>query len=97
MSRIPGSGCQRQSLSLAAREALRRGPEYRALISARGARGALDRGLEFLPTDEMLLEREQRGRALTRPELAVLACYVKGQLELDLLAGDLPEDGYPMP
>jgi glutamate dehydrogenase len=85
---------QSQSLSLAVREALRRGPEYRALISALEARGVLDRSLEFLPTDEMLLEREQRGRALTRPELAVLACYVKGQLKLDLLAGDVPEDGY---
>ena len=85
---------QSQLISLAAREALRRGPEYRALIGTLEARGVLDRSLEFLPTDEALLERAQRGRALTRPELAVLACYVKGQLKLDLLAGDVPEDDY---
>ncbi len=83
---------QAQSISLAARDAVRRVSEYRQLMSVLEERGTLDRALEFLPTDEALLERTRRGQALTRPELAVLACYVKGRLKLDILASALPDD-----
>jgi glutamate dehydrogenase len=34
-------------------------------------RAALDRALEFLPSDEALLELARRGQGLTRPALAV--------------------------
>jgi glutamate dehydrogenase len=54
----------------------------------------LDRGLEYLPADETLAERRAKGAGLTRPEIAVLTCYVKGQLKLDLLASDVPEEPY---
>ncbi len=85
---------QTQAISIAAHEAALRINEHRALIASLEARGALDRRLEFLPDDETLAERRARGRGLTRPELAVLMCYVKGQLKLDILASALPEDPY---
>jgi len=83
---------QVQAISIAEREAALRVNEHRALIATLEGRGALDRGLEFLPTDEALEERRSAGRGLTRPEIALLGCYVKGQLKLDLLASDAPED-----
>jgi glutamate dehydrogenase len=85
---------QVQSISIAEREALLRINEYRSLISSLESRGVLDRALEFLASDEALVERRIKGKGLTRPELSVLTCYVKGQLKLDILASDIPEDDY---
>ena len=34
--------------------------------------GKLDRGLEFIPSDEEIAERLALGKGLTRPELSVL-------------------------
>ena len=56
--------------------------------------GILDRQLEFLPDDEELTERRNRGEGLTRPELSVLLSYSKIVLYQQLLASDLPEDSY---
>ncbi len=85
---------QAQSISLAEREAALRINEHRSVIASLEAAGALDRALEFLPADEALEERRLGGRGLTRPELAVLSCYVKGRLKLDILACDVPEEAY---
>ena len=35
----------------------------------------LDRKLEYLPDDKVLLERKANGKALTRPEIAMLLAY----------------------
>jgi glutamate dehydrogenase len=83
-----------QWASIAEREAVLRMNEYRSLMSSLESRGVLDRGLEFLPADDALIERSQKGLGLTRPELAVLTCYVKGQLKLEILASDIPENAY---
>lgn len=56
--------------------------------------GNLDRSLEFLPTNEDLLIRQQGGQGLTRPELSVLLAYCKTLLKSEILASDLPEDKY---
>lgn len=56
--------------------------------------GNLDRDLEFLPSNEELLSRQQINRGLTRPELAVLLAYCKTMLKAELLASDVPEDPY---
>jgi glutamate dehydrogenase len=57
-------------------------------------RGVLDRQLEFLPDEEQLTERRNRGEGLTRPELSVLLSYAKIVVYQQLLASDLPEDSY---
>ncbi|MEO1198882.1 MAG: NAD-glutamate dehydrogenase [Pseudomonadota bacterium] len=57
-------------------------------------RGALDRGVEDLPSDDDILERQAHGFGLTRPELAVLLAYAKIELYQDLLDSTIPDDAY---
>jgi glutamate dehydrogenase len=56
--------------------------------------GLLNRELEFLPDDEELQARRDRGEGLTRPELSVLLSYSKITLYQQLLASDVPEDSW---
>jgi glutamate dehydrogenase len=56
--------------------------------------GILNRQLEFLPDDDQLTERRNRGEGLTRPELSVLLSYSKIVVYQQLLASDLHEDPY---
>ncbi|HSK84821.1 MAG TPA: NAD-glutamate dehydrogenase [Rubrobacter sp.] len=56
--------------------------------------GRLDRGLEFLPSDEELGERRSENKGLTAPELAILLSYSKITIYQDLLSSDAPEDPY---
>lgn len=56
--------------------------------------GNLDRNLEFLPSNEDIIARQQSGKGLTRPEIAVLLAYYKTMLKAQLLASDIPEDPY---
>ncbi|PTT09783.1 NAD-glutamate dehydrogenase [Caulobacter sp. HMWF025] len=55
-------------------------------------RGRLDRKVEGLPGNTVLLERGASGRGLTRPELAVLLAYGKIDLFDDIVASDAPDD-----
>jgi glutamate dehydrogenase len=57
-------------------------------------RGLLDRGVEYLPSDMALAERQAKGQGLTRPELAVTLAYAKLTLFDDLIASDVPDDDY---
>jgi glutamate dehydrogenase len=54
----------------------------------------LDRVIEFLPNDEDLIARQQKGKGLTRPEIAVLLAYGKTLIKGEILASDVPEDDY---
>ncbi|TBW55708.1 NAD-glutamate dehydrogenase [Marinobacter halodurans] len=60
--------------------------ECERLIRRLESDGQLDRALEFLPDEETLQERRERGTGLTRPELAVLISYAKLELEQSLQA-----------
>ncbi|MFP5219371.1 MAG: NAD-glutamate dehydrogenase [Actinomycetes bacterium] len=55
-------------------------------------RGRLNRAVEFLPTEEQLLERD--GVGLTMPELAVVLAYTKIWVYDELLESDLPDDPF---
>ncbi|MCW5681480.1 MAG: NAD-glutamate dehydrogenase [Xanthobacteraceae bacterium] len=57
-------------------------------------RGLLDRGVEYLPSDIELAERQAKGLGLTRPELAVTLAYAKLTLFDDLVASDAPDEPY---
>jgi glutamate dehydrogenase len=85
---------QAQALSIARRRARERQGEYQRLIAALEAGGLLDRGLEYLPSDEQLAERAAAGEGLTRPELAVLMAYSKLELKTALLQSPLPDAPY---
>ncbi|ATJ83428.1 NAD-glutamate dehydrogenase [Halomonas beimenensis] len=83
---------QTQALDLA--ELLSRqgiGP-FRRFISELEAAGQIDRELEFLPSDEELLERTHHEQGMTLPELSVLISYAKSVLKGDLIASDVPDD-----
>ncbi len=56
--------------------------------------GSLDRGLEFLPTDEELTERQSVGRGFTRPELAVLLAYGKMVLKEQLVIDEITNNSF---
>ncbi len=85
---------QTLALSLAERAGLSELPDHRVLIEGLEARGLLDRGVEFLPSDSVLDARMAEGKALTRPELAVILAYAKLTLFDDLLAGTSIDDPY---
>jgi glutamate dehydrogenase len=85
---------QTLSLSLAQRAGLSELPDHRQLIEQLEARGLLDRGVEFLPSEAALNERAAQGKALTRPELAVLLAYAKLTLYADLLEGHAIDNDY---
>lgn len=59
-----------------------------------GGAGRLDRGIEFLPSDEEIARRRATKAGLTAPENAVLLAYAKIAVFDDLLASDLPDDPY---
>ena len=85
---------QTLSISLAEYEVVQRTNEYRRFISYLESEGRLDRGLEFLPSDEAIVDRQGQGKSLTRPELSVLISYAKVMLKEALIASDIAEDAY---
>ena len=56
--------------------------------------GQLNRGLEFLPSEEELADRRSAGLGLVAPEFAILLSYTKITLYGQLLDSDVPEDDY---
>lgn len=85
---------QTLAISIAQVEALARSSEYRRFMHWLQAQGRLSRALEFLPEDDLLLERQSKGKGLTRPELAVLISYAKAVLKEDLTKTTIAEDEY---
>ena len=85
---------QGQAISTLEVQSVARLQEFQHLIRSLERSGDLNRGLEFLPSDDELLERRKRGIGLARPELAILLAYSKIWLNNHLLASDVPEDPY---
>ncbi|HTN96025.1 MAG TPA: NAD-glutamate dehydrogenase domain-containing protein, partial [Nordella sp.] len=56
--------------------------------------GELDRKLEALPSDSVVIDRDLKGGGMTRPELAVLMAYAKISLFGEIIASDVPDDPY---
>lgn len=85
---------QTLALSLAEQAGLAELPDHKVLIEGLEARGLLDRAVEFLPSDTTIAARAAEGKALTRPELAVVLAYAKLTLFDDLLASPAIDDAY---
>lgn len=58
------------------------------------SRGVLNRTVEGLPSTAEMAQFKRDGRALTRPEIAVLMAWTKIVLFDDLVASELPDDPY---
>jgi glutamate dehydrogenase len=67
---------------------------HQRFIKTLEQRGALDRALEFLPSNDVIAEREAAGLGLTSSELAVLAAYSKITLTATVLDSELPDDDW---
>jgi len=84
----------RQTLAISLAES--RSFEYfgyqRRLMQDLERHGILDRTVESLPDEAMLIERQAAGKPLTRPETAVLMAYAKIVLFDALLDGKVAED-----
>ncbi|HYB65041.1 MAG TPA: NAD-glutamate dehydrogenase [Steroidobacteraceae bacterium] len=85
---------QGQAISTLEVQSAARLQEFQHLIRSLERSGDLNRALEFLPSDDELLERRKRAIGLARPELAILLAYSKIWLNNHLLASDVPEDPY---
>ncbi len=83
---------QTQSITVTRFQDTGRLDEQQRLMRSLERDGRLDRALEYLPNDEEIDERHKTGRALTRPELAVLLAYAKIVTYDALLDSDLPDD-----
>jgi glutamate dehydrogenase len=67
---------------------------HRRYLNALERSGRLNRALEFLPTDDELVERGAAGIGLVMPEFAVLLAYTKIWIYDELLASELPDDAF---
>lgn len=88
--------CYRQthSITITASHATAHLKEHMRFIHALEKDGALNRELEFLPSDEELSERRAAGRGLTRPEISVLVSYGKMVLKEWLNVPEITENPY---
>ena len=85
---------QTGALSLAEQTALRDHSAFERLMVRLENRGVLDREVEGLPSTTEMNQFAADGRALTRPEIAVLMAWTKIVLFDDLVASDVPDDPY---
>ncbi|MCP4597110.1 NAD-glutamate dehydrogenase [Neptuniibacter sp.] len=85
---------QVQSISLAESRSLESMSEYQRYIINMENAGKLDRHLEFLPEDDVLNERKNNNKGLSRPELSVLISYSKAELKEALSLSSVPDDPY---
>ena len=85
---------QTQAISIAEVESLARGAEYRRFMSNLESQKRLNRKLEFLPADDILLERQSHSLGLTRPELSILISYAKAVLKEDLASDNIADNAY---
>ncbi|MBV9735950.1 MAG: NAD-glutamate dehydrogenase [Acidisphaera sp.] len=82
---------QTQALTLAESEQTAGLDRQVRLMRALERAGKLDRAIEFLPDEEVIAERANAKRGLTRPELSVLLAYAKMTLDSALLGTGLPD------
>jgi len=85
---------QSQAISTLELQSSARLPELQSLIRHLERNGELNRNVENIPDDEMLIDRRKQGLGLTRPELAVVLAYSKISLYRQLIDTDLPDDAY---
>jgi glutamate dehydrogenase len=91
---LHGSYTQTQAISLALAQAAPMIDVHARLIRHLEQNAGLNRKLEFLPSDETIDERKAAHQGLMAPELSVIMAYQKIHLYQQLLASDLPEDGF---
>jgi len=85
---------QAQSISLAYKQGYQDIEEFRRLIDSQEEKGKLNRGLEFIPSDEMITERKNAELGLVRPCISVMISYAKNEMKEELAKARISEDSY---
>ncbi len=85
---------QAQVLSLAELQVAAHGTEFQRFITLMENTEGLDRSLEGLPSDELLVERSTLQQTLTRPELAVLLAFSKTHVKNALNRTTISDDPF---
>lgn len=85
---------QTRAISLTASQGLRMLQLHSRYISELERTGKIDRAVEFIPNDKLMMENKLLGNGLTPPTIAVLLCYSKTTLKEQILATNVPEDAY---
>ncbi|MBA3564421.1 MAG: NAD-glutamate dehydrogenase [Gammaproteobacteria bacterium] len=85
---------QSQAISMTEAHAAERINEHGHLVRSLQRSGVLDRALEFLPSDEDIVERRKLDKGFTRPEIAIIVSYSKIALYSRLIDSNVPEDSY---
>ena len=88
---LDNNKAQTLALMIARRQALPMVNVHARYIDVLESEGWLDRGLEFLPTDKQIAERQAAGNGLQAPELAVLIAYTKNANVAEMERSDLPD------
>ncbi|MCV0394308.1 MAG: NAD-glutamate dehydrogenase [Rhizobiaceae bacterium] len=83
---------QTLAISLDKRLGLSATDSHARLMTALERRDALNRAVEYLPSERQLAERRARGEPLTRAELGVLLAYAKIVMFDDVVASNVPDD-----
>ena len=68
--------------------------EYRRLINELEDKGRLNRALEFIPSDDLLSDRKNCQKGLSRPTIFILLSYAKNEMKQALVETDITEDPY---
>lgn len=83
---------QSYAISLAVSRSEKTLQEHAKFIRELEREGLLNRELEFLPSDDQILERKAHNKGLTSPEIATLVAYSKIILKQEILNSDLTND-----
>ena len=85
---------QVQCVSISFLESYQRLEEYRRLICDLEEKGKLNRVLEFIPGDDVLSDRKNCHKGLTRPSIAVMLSYAKNEMKEALANANIADDPY---
>ena len=85
---------QAQSVSISFLEGYQQLEEYRRLINDLEENGKLNRRLEVIPTDDLLSDRKNCQKGLSRPTIFVLLSYAKNEMKQALMDACITDDPY---
>jgi glutamate dehydrogenase len=85
---------QNQSLSISSSHSVKMFESYVRLMYKLEQDKLLDRKIEFLPNDEVIISRVNAHLGFTRPEISVLMAYSKNAIDKDLIKSKLVDDEY---
>jgi glutamate dehydrogenase len=91
---LAGSYTQTQAMSLALHQSASMVGVHARLIRELERATALNRELEYLPSEKTIAARRSEHQGLLAPELAIVMAYCKIHVYVELLESDLPDDPY---